>query len=80
MLIHIPGTCFLHIFLFFFDVKIVRDDSGLCPTDSDFTPKRFFVKKRVFFLFMKKLVNAKFRGNALIFRDFLHFCVKKLKK
>ena len=70
---------FLYFFSFFFDVKVVRDDSGLYPTDSDFGTD-FFCKKVCSFLFMKKLVNAKIRGNAFIFCDFLYFSVKKLKK
>ena len=48
MLIHIPGTCFSIFFLvFFFDLKIARDDSGLRLTDSDFGPNFFVVKKCV---------------------------------
>ena len=70
---------FQYFFSFFFDVKIVRDDSGLHLTDSDLAP--IFCKKECFFsVHGKKLDNAKIRGNAFIFRDFLHFCVKKLKK
>ena len=73
MPINIPGTCFLHVFLvFFFDLKIARDDSGLEYTNSDLGAD-FFCKKNDFFMLMKKLVNAKIRGNACNFRDFLYF-------
>ena len=78
MPICIPGTRFLHIFLVFFDLKIVRDISASKSMNGDFGPD-FFCKKTCFFLFMKKLVNAKIRGNACIFRDFLCFLLKSSK-
>ena len=80
MPIHTPGTCFSHVFSrFFFDLKIARDDSGLEYMNSDFGPD-FFLKKLSFFLFMKKVDNAKIQKIASVFRDFLCFCITKIKK
>ena len=79
MPIHTPGTCFSHVFFsFFFDLKIARDDSGLEYMNSDFATD-FFLKKLSFFLFMKKVDNAKIQKIASVFRDFLCFCVTKIK-
>ena len=58
MLIPILGTCFLHVFSLFFDVKVVRDDSGLEHTDSDFATD-FFCKKACFFSVHEKSCKCK---------------------
>ena len=70
---------FARFFSFFSDLKIARDDSGLEYMNSDFGPD-FFLKKLSFFLFMKKVDNAKIQKIASVFRDFLCFCVTKIKK
>ena len=70
---------FCTFFLVFLDLKIVRDISASNDMNGDFA-EDFFCKKACFFLFMKKLVNAKIWKNACIFRVFLCFYVKKLKK
>ena len=70
---------FARFFLVFFDLKIARDDSGLEYMNSDFATY-FFLKKVSFFLFMKKLDTAKIQKIASVFRDFLCFCVTKIKK
>ncbi len=74
------GHVFLaRFFSFFFDLKIARDDSGLEYMNSDLATN-FFLKKLSFFLFMKKVHNAKIQKIASVFRDFLCFCVTKIKK
>ena len=70
--IYIPTTCFFYLCFsrFFFDQKIARDDSALLHMDGDFGTD-LFVKKRIFFLFMKNVVNVKIQKSACIFREFM---------
>ena len=80
MFIHIPETCFFFIFFFliFSDVKVVRDDSGLYLTHSDFGPI-FFVKKCVFFCSWKNLETQIYRRMRVFFVIFCVFVWKKWK-
>ena len=74
------GNVFFHVFSRFFSTWKSFETFLLQRIWMAIWPQIFFCKKACFFLFMKKVVNAKILKKACIFRDFLCFCVKKYKK
>ena len=78
--IHIPGTCFLHVFSRFFSTRKSLVTILVQSIRIAILVQICFCKKVSFFLFMKKLMNAKILNNAYVFRDFLCFFANKLKK